>query len=113
MTAKRGVDVCIDSIGKAVHMHCIKSMARGGVYVTCGTSGGADAVTDLMRIFWNQLSILGSTMGDMNEFREVAALLRSGSIKPVIDSIFDADEAPKAYARLESAEQFGKIVIRW
>lgn len=112
-TGKRGVDVVIDSIGKAVHLAAVKSLARGGVYVTCGTTAGADAVTDLTRVYWNQLSILGSTMGDMNEFRAVTSLFRSGAIQPVIDSTFDANDAPKAYARLESAEQFGKIVVKW
>ena len=112
-TGKRGVDVVIDSIGMAMHLWALKCLARGGVYVTCGTTAGADAVTDLARVYWNQLSILGSTMGDMSEFREVIALLRSGAIQPVIDSTFDADDARQAYARLESADQFGKIVVRW
>ncbi|MCI0363278.1 MAG: zinc-binding dehydrogenase [Phycisphaerales bacterium] len=113
ITGKRGVDVCIDSAGKAVHLACIKSLARGGIFVTCGATSGGDATTDLTRVFWNQLSIVGSTMGDMNEFREVVALLRSGAIKPVIDSVFDSRDASKAFARLESGEQFGKIVVRW
>jgi NADPH:quinone reductase-like Zn-dependent oxidoreductase len=113
LTGKRGVDVVADSVGKAVHLACIKSLARGGTLVTCGNTSGADAVTDLARIFWNQLSILGSTMGDMREFREVVSLLRSGALKPVIDQVYAPAEASKAYARLESAEQFGKIVIKW
>ena len=113
VTGKRGVDICIDSAGKAVHLSCIKSLARGGVFVTCGATSGGDATTDLTRVFWNQLSIVGSTMGDMNEFREVVALLRRGAIKPVIDSVFDSRDAAKAFARLESGEQFGKIVVRW
>lgn len=112
-TGKRGVDVCIDSIGKAVHLACIKSLARGGTFVTCGTTSGHDAVTDLVRVFWSQLSILGSTMGDMEEFRQVFALFRNGAIKPLIDSVHDADDAARAYARLESAEQFGKVVVRF
>lgn len=113
LTNKRGVDVVADSVGKATHLHAIKSLAPGGTLVTCGNTSGPDAVTDLARVFWNQLSILGSTMGDMHEFREVVALLRSGALKPVIDRVFSLKEAPQAYARLESAEQFGKIVIRW
>lgn len=112
-TAKRGADICIDSAGKAVHLSCIKSLARGGCFVTCGCTSGSDATTDLTRIFWNQLSVIGSTMGDMAEFREVFALFRSGAIKPVIDNIFEADDAANAYARLESSEQFGKVVVRW
>lgn len=113
ITGKRGVDVCIDSVGKAVHLSCIKSLARGGTFVTCGTTAGADAVTDLARVFWNQLSIIGSTMGDMNEFRQALALFESGAVRPVIDSVFHAADASKAFARLESAEQFGKIVVQW
>lgn len=113
LTGKRGVDVVAESIGKAVHLNCIKSLARGGTLVTCGNTSGPDATTDLARVFWNQLSILGSTMGDMQEFREVVALLRAGSLRPVIDQTFAPADCAKAYARLESAEQFGKIVIKW
>ena len=42
ITGKRGVDVCVDSVGKAVHLACIKSLARGGRFVTCGCTSGAD-----------------------------------------------------------------------
>lgn len=113
LTGKRGVDVCADSVGKAIHLSCIKSLARGGTFVTCGATTGFDAATDLGRVFWNQLSIIGSTMGDMDEYREVVALLMSGAMTPVIDSVFDAADGAKAYARLESGEQFGKVVVRW
>ena len=113
LTGKRGVDVCVDSVGKAIHLACIKSLARGGTYVTCGATTGFDGTTDLGRIFWNQLSVLGSTMGDMHEFREVVALWRSGALKPVIDSVHAPADGGKAFARLEGAQQFGKIVIKW
>jgi NADPH2:quinone reductase len=112
-TKRRGVDVCVDSIGKATHLACIKSLARGGTLVTCGCTSGADAVTDLSRIFWNQLSIIGSTMSDMTEFAEVVSLIRNGSLEPVVDSVHTATDGPAAYARLESGEQFGKIVVTW
>jgi NADPH:quinone reductase-like Zn-dependent oxidoreductase len=113
LTDKRGVDVCVDSVGKAIHLSCIKSLSRGGTFVTCGATTGHDAVTDLTRIFWSQLSILGSTMGDMHEFRQVVTLFRSGALKPVIDSVHIPANGAQAFARLESAEQFGKIVIKW
>ncbi|USN99207.1 MAG: zinc-binding dehydrogenase [Phycisphaeraceae bacterium] len=112
-TGKRGVDVAFDSSGKATHLCCIKSLARGGAYVTPGCTSGPDATTDLARIFWNQLRILGSTMGSPDDFREVTSLLRSGALKPVIDSVHEAEEGRKAYEHLESGEQFGKVVIRW
>ena len=113
LTGKRGVDLCLDSVGKATHLFCIKSLARGGTHVTPGCTTGSDATTDLARIFWNQLRIIGSTMGDMAEFAAVTALFRAGCLKPVVDSVHQPENAADAYARLESGEQFGKVVIDW
>lgn len=112
-TGRRGVDLCVDSVGKAVHGSCIKSLARGGTFATCGATTGPDATTDLTRIFWNQLRLVGSTMGDMREFREVVSLFRSGALKPVIDEVFPASSGGAAFHRLEAGEQFGKLVIDW
>jgi len=112
-TSKRGVDMAVDSSGKATHLNCIKSLARGGAYVTPGCTSGPDATTDLARIFWNQLRVLGSTMGSASEFQEVTALFRAGALKPAVDKVFTPDQARAAYERLEAAEQFGKVVIDW
>lgn len=112
-TNKRGFDLAVDSAGKATHLWCIKSLARGGAYVTPGCTSGPDATTDLARIFWNQLRILGSTMGTADEFRAVAALFAAGALKPVIDRVVPAQEGRSAYERLEAGEQFGKLVIDW
>jgi len=110
---KRGVDMAVDSVGKPTHMNCIKSLARGGAFVTPGNTGGPRVETDQARIFWNQLRILGSTMGTNDEFREIAALFRASHLAPVVDSVFKAKDAQKAWQRLEAAEQFGKIVLDW
>lgn len=113
LTGRRGVDLCVDSVGKSIHGSCIKSLARGGTFATCGATTGPDATTDLTRIFWNQLRVVGSTMGDMREFREVVSLFRSGAIRPTIDRVFAPSEGRDAFARLEAGEQFGKLVIDW
>ena len=113
LTGKRGVDIVADSIGKAVHSQCIKSLVRGGVFVTCGATTGGEATTDLARMFWNQLTFMGSTMGDMDEFRAVTTFLCSGEMLPIVDSIQKPQFAKKAYERLESGEQFGKVLIDW
>lgn len=105
--------MAVDSVGKATHLNCIKSLARGGAYVTPGCTTGPDATTDLARIFWNQLRILGSTMGSNDEFKEVVALFNAGALKPVVDKVFKPEECTQAYERLEAGEQFGKIVIDW
>jgi NADPH:quinone reductase-like Zn-dependent oxidoreductase len=112
-TRKRGVDIAVDTVGKATHLNCIKSLARGGAYLTPGCTSGPDATTDLARIFWNQLRVLGSTMGSPAEFREVASHFAAGRLQPVVDSVFPAEGARAAYARLEAGEQFGKIVVTW
>jgi NADPH:quinone reductase-like Zn-dependent oxidoreductase len=112
-TGRRGVDLVIDSIGRSVLPACIRSMARGGCFVTCGCTSGFEGTLDLARVFWNQLSVLGSTMGSMQEFREVVQLLRSGAVRPVVDSTLRPDQGANAYARLESGEQFGKVVVDW
>lgn len=113
LTGRRGVDCCIDSVGGPLLAPAIKSLARRGRFVTCGTTAGPVASCDLARVFWNQLSILGSTMGDMEEFTQVVSLLRCGAIQPVIDSVHRPDACRSAYERLESSAQFGKIVFDW
>lgn len=113
LTERRGVDICIDSIGGPVHQPCIRSLARGGRLVLCGCTAGATPPTDLARLFWNQQSVLGSTMGDMTEFGASMALLVDGRIEPVIDSVVPADEGVAALTRMESGEQFGKLVLDW
>jgi len=113
ITGRRGVDLCVDSVGKSIHGSCIKSLARGGVFATCGATTGPDATTDLTRIFWNQLRLVGSTMGDMREFREVVSLFRSGALSPTIDRVFAPSTGAAAFERLEAGEQCGKLVVDW
>lgn len=113
LTGRRGVDLCVDSVGKSIHGSCIKSLARGGTFATCGATTGPDATTDLTRIFWNQLRLVGSTMGDMAEFRQVVSLFRSGAIRPQIDRVFAPSDGVQAFERLEAGEQFGKLVVDW
>ena len=113
ITGKRGFDLAVDSVGKPTHLNCVKSLARGGAYVTCGNTAGPDATTDLARVFWNQLRILGSTMGTHDEFREIAALFNARHLTPIVDKVFPWTEAPQAWERLEAGEQFGKIVLKW
>lgn len=112
-TAKRGVDMAVDSIGKPTHLNCIKSLARGGAFVTPGNTGGPKIESDQARIFWNQLRIFGSTMGTPDEFQEVVALLNAGSLRPVVDSVHPWKRAREAWERLEAQEQFGNIVLDW
>lgn len=111
-TNKRGVDVVVDSVGQATWDASLGALAKGGRLVTCGATTGASITTDERKLFWNQWSILGSTMGNDAEFASIVAELANGNLYPPIDSVFDIRDGRAAFERLASAEQFGKIVIR-
>jgi NADPH:quinone reductase-like Zn-dependent oxidoreductase len=110
-TGKRGVTVVIDSVGKATWQQSLIALGRGGRLVTCGGTSGPMVETDVRRLFWNQWTIMGSTMGSDSEFEAIATELRNGRLTAVVDSAFPIDRAPEAFARLARGEQFGKIVL--
>lgn len=113
LTGKRGVDMVVDTVGGSLLRPSLRSLARGGAYVTAGATAGPKAEAEMARVFWNQLRILGSTMGSNDEFREVVALLRAGLVRPVVDAVFPPERAREAWERLEGARQMGKLVLRW
>ncbi len=106
-----GADVVIDNVGEATFAASIRACRKGGRIVTCGATSGAKIPVDVRRVFWRQLSILGSTMGNAAEFRAMLDVIASGAIVPVVDKVFPLAEGRAALQRLENAEQFGKIVL--
>jgi NADPH:quinone reductase-like Zn-dependent oxidoreductase len=111
-TGKRGMDVVLDNVGEATWQRSLLALGRRGRLVTCGGTTGPMVTTDVRRLFWNQWSIMGSTMGSDAEFDAVAAELRAGRLRPPIDSVWPLEEGRLAYERLASGEQFGKVVLR-
>jgi NADPH:quinone reductase-like Zn-dependent oxidoreductase len=110
-TGKRGVDVVIDTVGEATWQGSLTALGRAGRLVTCGATSGPQVTTDVRRLFWNQWTIMGSTMGNDAEFDAVTELLRAGELLPVIDAVYPLDEAREAFARMQEGAQFGKIVL--
>jgi len=110
-TSKRGVSVVIDSVGQATWTQSLGALGRAGRLVTCGGTSGAIVETDVRRLFWNQWSIMGSTMGNDAEFDNVVREFRQGRLLPVVDSVFKLEDGRRAFERMESGEQFGKIVV--
>jgi NADPH:quinone reductase-like Zn-dependent oxidoreductase len=111
-TGKRGMDVVIDSVGAATWTRSLQSLGRGGRLVTCGGTSGPMLEMDVRRLFMNQWTISGSTMGSEAEWSAVAAAFRAGGLRPPVDSVFPLSSARDAYARLASGAQFGKVVIQ-
>jgi NADPH:quinone reductase-like Zn-dependent oxidoreductase len=112
LTGKRGVDVVVDCVGGDSWIKSLASLAKGGRLVTCGATAGAHPPTDIQRIFWNNLKIFGSTLGDRAEFTEVLNFMAASCTQPVIDRVFSLRDAATAQNRLEQGKQFGKIVLR-
>jgi len=112
LTAKRGVDVVVDCVGGPGWAKSLAALAKGGRLVTCGAIAGTNPQTDVRRIFWNDLSIFGSSLGSRTEFREVINFFEVSRAKPVIDQVFSLSEAADAQQRLEASKQFGKIVLQ-
>lgn len=111
-TSKRGVTLVVDSVGQSTWSESLMALGRGGRLVTCGGTSGAMVETDVRRLFWNQWTILGSTMGNDAEFDAVVKELNAGNLTPVIDSTFDLENGREAFERMSAGRQFGKIVIR-
>ncbi len=110
-TDRRGVDVVFESVGAATWAKSIRSLKRGGRMVVIGATSGPNPQEEIRQVFWKQIDILGSTMSNQREFREVMRLVFRGELKPEIDVVLPLERAREAHARLEKGEQFGKIVL--
>jgi len=112
ITNKRGVDVVFEHVGTATWDDSLASLALAGRLVTCGATTGYDAKIDLRFLFSRQLSLLGSYMGVKSELHTIMKLVAASRLKPVVDRTFPLAEAAAAHAYLESAQQFGKVVLK-
>lgn len=108
--AHGGPDIIIDSAGKEVFPTLFDIIKPGGRIVTFGTTTGSASTIEVRKIFWKQISILGSTMGTPREFASMLKLFEGG-LKPVVDRVFPLAAASAAHGRMDQADQFGKIVL--
>jgi len=110
-TGGRGVDVVVDTVGAATWEANFQAVRKGGRIVNCGVTAGDEAVTPLHLLYWNQVTVLGSTMGSHEDFRRLLAAVAATRLRPVVDRTFPLAEAPAALARMEAGDQFGKVVL--
>jgi NADPH:quinone reductase-like Zn-dependent oxidoreductase len=111
-TEKRGVNVVVDTVGEATWSQSLGALGKKGRLVTCGGTSGPMVTTDVRRLFWNQWSILGSTMGSESEFQAIVAHFNAGRLRPPIDSVYPLADGREAFERMHNGEQFGKLVMR-
>jgi NADPH:quinone reductase-like Zn-dependent oxidoreductase len=105
------VDAVLETVGEATWDHSIKALRPGGTLVVCGATSGPSVVSDLRRVFFHQLSIVGSTMGTKSELLALQRFLVATGVRPLIDSAYVLADAREAFERLASGEAFGKVVV--
>ncbi|MCO5247479.1 MAG: zinc-binding dehydrogenase [Chitinophagales bacterium] len=108
----KGFDTIIDSAGGEGIDTLLKSLAPNGRYVLYGATKGLPSTLNLRNIFWNQLAILGSTMGSDQDFVNMVQLVEKYQIKTIIDKVFPLERAVEAFDRIKNTKVFGKIVLR-
>ena len=110
-TGGRGADVVVDHVGEATWRTSLDVAARDGRIAVCGATSGPNPPAALHRIWWKQLTILGSTMGRKADFEGAYELIATGRARPVVDEVLPLEEIRSAHERLEAGRQLGKIVL--
>jgi NADPH:quinone reductase-like Zn-dependent oxidoreductase len=111
-TGGPGADVVVEHVGEATWQMSLQAVRPHGRIAVCGATSGPNPKAALHRIWWKQLTILGSTMGTKEDFEGAFELVKSGKARPVVDTVFPLAEARAAHERMEAGEHFGKIVLR-
>jgi NADPH:quinone reductase-like Zn-dependent oxidoreductase len=107
-----GADIVVETVGEATWERTLAAAGYEGRVVVCGATSGHSPPARLYRLWWKQLVLYGSTMGDAADFEGAYDLVRDGRARIHVDSVFPLAEVGKAHERLESGAQFGKVVLR-
>ncbi len=105
------VDGVMETVGAATWSHSIKSLKPGGVLVTSGATTGFNPGAELNRVFFTQLSVIGSTMGTKDELEALIRMCAVTGIRPQIDVELPLTEAREGFARMSEGRTNGKIVF--
>lgn len=105
------VDAVMETVGAATWSHSVKALRPGGRIVISGATTGANPPADLQRIFFKQLSVIGSTMGTRAELADLIDLCARTGLRPLIDATMPMEQAADALTRVAAGDVFGKIVL--
>lgn len=106
------VDAVMETVGEATWAHSLRALEPGGTIVVSGATSGPNPPADLARVFYRELSVVGSTMGTRQELVRLIGLLDATGLKPLIDDVVPLSAAPAAFRHLLAGEVFGKLVMR-
>lgn len=110
--SKGGFDLIIDGTGGDNIMKCLDVINPGGRIVNYGATSGKVHNFEIRKIFWKQVSLIGTTMGSDKDFSEMIGFIEKNKVTPVVDKIFDMENIHEAFMRMEKSIQTGKIVIK-
>lgn len=111
--AKEGLfDVIIDGACGPGFSDLIDLARTGGTIVIYGGTAGPLGPVIPAKVFWRQLNICGSTMGNPGEFNDMLEFVNRHQLVPAIDQVYDLEDAEAAFARMAAGGQTGKIVLR-
>lgn len=105
------VDAVMETVGAATWGHSIRSLRPGGTLVVCGATSGDPSPTELTRIFFLQLSVIGSTMGTRDELQRLLSFLDVTGVRPLVGASYPLGDAADAFARLHEGSVFGKLAL--
>jgi NADPH:quinone reductase-like Zn-dependent oxidoreductase len=105
------VDAVIETVGEATWSHSLKSLRPGGRIVVSGATSGQLPPAELNRVFFLQLSVVGSTMGTREQLVRLARFLDVTGVRPVIDRVLPLAEARDGFAAMAAGDIFGKIIF--
>ncbi len=105
-------DVIVDSSGGNSLNDYLKVVKPGGKIVVYGATSGRPESFDIQRLFWSQVSLVGSTMGSDEEFGKMISFVSQHNIQPQLDKIFNLDQIDEALDRFTRKDHFGKVVVR-
>jgi NADPH:quinone reductase-like Zn-dependent oxidoreductase len=106
------VDAVMETTGQATWAHSVRSLKPGGTIVISGATTGDAPPAELTRIFFLQLSVIGSTMGTRDELERLIRLCVDQGVRPVIHSTMPLPDARQGFETMLQGEAFGKIVFR-
>jgi NADPH:quinone reductase-like Zn-dependent oxidoreductase len=105
------VDVVLESVGKATWSHSVRSVKPGGTIVVAGATSGDATPAELTRIFFQEITVAGTTMGSRTDLEHLLAFLAQTGVRPLVDSTYALTDARAALGRLWDGSQTGKIVL--
>lgn len=108
----KGVDVVVNFTGGDTWVSSLKVVHRGGKILTCGATAGYDPAEDLRYIWSFELKVLGSNGWMREDLETLIAMISSGDLDPVVDSVLPLEDVNEAFRLLEDREVFGKVVVK-